>query len=101
MPSAKQDIKDIYSFIYERSGPNSADAVIDQIEQRIDNLATMPGRGNIPKELIAIGRKDYRELHFKPYRTFYRIIGSKVEVMAVWDGRRNIAALLQLRLTRL
>ncbi len=47
-----------------------------------------------------MGRGDYRELHFKPYRIFYRVLISVVEVTAVLDGRRDMATLLQQRLTR-
>jgi toxin ParE1/3/4 len=100
LPSALYDIDEIHAFIARKTGPFAADGVVDGIEALIAGLVTFPGRGNIPKELSALGRSDYRELHFKPYRIFYRVSGSIVEGMAVLDGRRDMNTLLQQRLTR-
>lgn len=100
MPQAQRDIEEIHRYILDHSGPNSADRVVDEIEGRIATLTTTPERGNVPKELQAVGRADYRELHYKPYRIFYRVTKPLVEVMAVLDGRRDMNTLLRQRLTR-
>jgi toxin ParE1/3/4 len=100
LPSAFRDIDEIHAYIARNTGPLTADGVVDGIETLIAGLVTSPGRGNIPKELAAMGRGDYRELHFKPYRIFYRVLTSVVEVTAVLDGRRDMTTLLQHRLTR-
>lgn len=100
LPSAFRDIDGIHDFIAQKTGPLTADGVVDGIEALIASLVDFPERGNIPKELVAMGRADYRELHFKPYRIFYRVLNSVVEVTAVLDGRRDMTTLLQQRLTR-
>ncbi|MEJ0026987.1 MAG: type II toxin-antitoxin system RelE/ParE family toxin [Rhizomicrobium sp.] len=98
--SAVHDIDDIHVFISQNTGAIAADRVIDALEKRIATLAVLPRRGNVPKELAATGRKDFRELHFKPYRIFYKVSVSVVEVVAVLDGRRDMSTLLRQRLTR-
>ena len=39
-----------------------------------------------------------REVHFKPYRIVYRVLGEDVYVYLVADGRREMQALLSRRL---
>src|SRR5690242_19134265 len=98
--SAERDMDDIHAYIAQNTSVVAADRVLNEFIARIPSLETMPRRGNIPKELAATGRNDYRELHFKPYRMFYRIVGSQVHVTAVVDGRRDMKTLMRLRLRR-
>ena len=42
----------------------------------------------------------YREVHFKPYRIIYEIVGRKVFIHCVLDGRRAVQELLERRLLR-
>jgi toxin ParE1/3/4 len=63
-------------------------------------LSELPERGNVPKELSPLGITDYREVHYKPYRIIYRVIGSEVIVHGVLDGRRDMQSLLEGRLIR-
>ncbi|MBS0472616.1 MAG: type II toxin-antitoxin system RelE/ParE family toxin [Proteobacteria bacterium] len=100
VPAAIRDIEDIYRYIATKTGVMTAERVLDGLERQIASLTELSERGNIPKELTAIGRSDYRELHFKPYRIFYRIAESAVQVTAVLDGRRDMSTLLRQRLTR-
>lgn len=100
VPAAVRDIEDIYRYIAAQTGTMTAERVLSGLERQIASLADFAERGNIPKEPTAIGRGDYRELHFKPYRIFYRIAGKAVQVTAVLDGRRDMATLLRQRLTR-
>ena len=62
------------------------------------SLSENPQRGAYPKELLAIGLQEYREIFFKPYRIIYRIINNNVYVLLIADGRRDMQALLQRRL---
>ena len=61
-------------------------------------MADNPQRGTYPKELLAIGLREYREIFFKPYRIIYRVMNQNVYVMVIADGRRDMQALLQRRL---
>jgi toxin ParE1/3/4 len=75
-----------------------ADYVLDQIEEAFSDLCENPERGAYPKELLAIGLREYREVFFKPYRIIYRVVGEKIYVMVIADGRRDMQALLLRRL---
>ncbi|KPH05576.1 plasmid stabilization protein [Rhizobium acidisoli] len=78
-------MEDLYRFIARRDRAETAE---------------FPARGHIPKELTSIGMTEYRELHHKPWRMIYRIIGTKVVVYCVVDGRRDMQAFLERRLIR-
>ena len=66
--------------------------------QALSGLATLPNRGNHPRELLELGNRSFREVHFKPYRIVYRVLEREVHVLIVADGRRNMRALLARRL---
>jgi toxin ParE1/3/4 len=95
---ATRDLEDLYDYIKWHDVPGKADYVLDQIEKAISSLSENPERGAYPKELLAIGLREYREIFFKPYRIIYRVVAQKVYVMVITDGRRDMQALLQRRL---
>jgi toxin ParE1/3/4 len=95
---AASDLEQLYDYIAEHDAPSKADYVLDRIQKVIDTLATFPERGSYPKELVALGIRDYRQTFFKPYRVIYRIIDRRVYVYLVADGRRDMQALLERRL---
>ena len=72
--------------------------MLARIEEVFDSLSGSPQRGTYPKELLALGIRDYREVFFKPYRVIYRLTGNAVHVMLIADGRRDMLTLLQRRL---
>jgi len=55
-------------------------------------------RGSHPKELLVLGIREYRQTFFKPYRLIYRIVGQRVHVYLIVDGRRDMQGLLARRL---
>lgn len=97
---AETDIEDIHRFITDRGDGLNADRVAAGIQDACRSLTVLPQRGNVPKELAALGIRDYRETRFKPYRIIYQVIGDTVVVHAVLDGRRDMRSLLLRRLTR-
>lgn len=96
--AASEDLQDLYDFLLENEVDGRADKVLDKIEELILSLSGHPDRGSHPKELLALGIREYRELHFKPYRILYRVIERKVYVYLIADGRRDLQTLLQRRL---
>jgi len=64
----------------------------------LQSLATFPERGSHPKELLQLGIRDYRQTYFKPYRVIYRVVGQRVYVYLIVDGRRDMQTLLARRL---
>jgi len=61
-------------------------------------LSENPQRVAYPKELLAIGLREYHEIFFKPYRIIYRVMAENVYVLVIADGRRTMQTLLQRRL---
>lgn len=95
---AVRDLEDIYDYIAAHDSKESATHVLDQIEQAFQSLARLPERGAYPKELMAVGIRQFREVFFKPYRIVYQVLSETVYVMLIADGRRDMQALLQRRL---
>jgi len=95
---ASGDLEELYDYIASHDAPGKADYVLDQIEKAFLSLCENPERGVYPKELLAIGLREYREIFFKPYRIIYRIMADNVYIMVIADGRRDMQTLLQRRL---
>lgn len=70
--------------------PEKADYVLTQVEKTFSSLSESPERGVYPKELLAVGIREYREIFFKPYRIIYRIIERNIYVLLIADGRRDM-----------
>jgi len=95
---ATSDLEEIYQYIAVHDAPGKADHVLTNTEKIFGSLSESPERGVYPKELIALGIRDYREIFFKPYRLIYRVIGYNVHILLIVDGRREMQSLLQRRL---
>jgi toxin ParE1/3/4 len=95
---AARDLDEIYDYIAFHDSPQKADYVLEQIEKVFSSLSGFPERGAYPKELLALGIREYREIFFKPYRIIYRIIAKNVYVLLIVDGRRDMQSLLERRL---
>lgn len=95
---AERDMESIYDYIAEFDSSASANHVLDTLLKTSEILATLPERGAYPRELLALGIREYRQVFFKPYRLIYRIIGQQVFIVLIADGRRDMQALLARRL---
>ncbi|MBN1141161.1 MAG: type II toxin-antitoxin system RelE/ParE family toxin [Deltaproteobacteria bacterium] len=95
---AGRDLEDLVDYIASHDAPDKADHVLQQIEKAFSSLAENPHRGACPRELSNLGLREFREIFFKPYRIIYRIIGERVFVLVIADGRRDMQTLLQRRL---
>jgi toxin ParE1/3/4 len=96
-PHAQLDLDDIADYIGSRDGMARAEQVAQGIEKAYAGLAVFPNRGAHPRELLELGIRNFREVHFKPYRIIYRVHERKVVVFLIADGRRNMQALLTSR----
>jgi len=97
---AAHDLNELYDYIAMHDTPGKANYILEQIEKAFNSLSESPKRGVYPKELLELGIKEYREIFFKPYRIVYKILGDKVYVLLIVDGRRDMQALLQRRLLK-
>lgn len=95
---AAQDLEEIVDYVAEHDGPTRASHLLDRMEEVVKSVATFPERDSHPKELLALGIRDYRQTFFKPYRVIYRVIERHVYLYLIADGRRDMQSLLARRL---
>jgi toxin ParE1/3/4 len=95
---AEQDLEAIHDYIAEFDCVDNANYVLDQLLDAVSNLSRFPERGSYPKELVALGIKEYRQTFFKPYRVIYRVFGKQVIIYVIADGRRDMQSVLGRRL---
>ena len=95
---ARRDVEEIHDHIARFDSPARADHVLDRLVEVAEGLTTSPERGAFPRELLALGIREYRQVFFKPFRVIYRVTGHSVLIYLIADGRRNIHTLLARRL---
>ena len=91
------DLDDIADYIGTHDSPERAEYVARGIEKIYASLALFPNRGVYTRELLELGFREFREVHFKPYRIVYRVYERKVVVFLIADGRRDMQRLLTSR----
>ncbi len=96
--SAERDLEAIHDYIAEHDTQENANYVLEKLMEVAESLADFPERGSYPKELLALGMREYRQALFKPYRLIYRISGKQVIVYIIADGRRDMQTLLTRRM---
>ena len=95
---AEHDLEAIYDYIAEYDSRSNADYVLDRLLKVADSLTAFPERGSHPRELASLGIVEFRQAFFKPYRVVYRVIGKRVVIYLIADGRRDMQSLLSRRL---
>jgi toxin ParE1/3/4 len=95
---AEQDMEAIYDYIAAFDSVASANRVLDQVMEVVENLLRCPEPGSYPNELAALGIKEYRQTWFKPYRVISRVTGQQVIIYLIADGRRDMPSVLARRL---
>ncbi|HMM45043.1 MAG TPA: type II toxin-antitoxin system RelE/ParE family toxin [Candidatus Macondimonas sp.] len=95
---AVRDLDDRYSFIAAQDGRDRADQVLGRIHDKLATLRDFPERGEFPPELAALGIRQFRQIHYKPWRMVYQVSAETVTVMLLADGRQDMQTRLQRRL---
>src|SRR5688572_12564093 len=86
---ADDDLAATYDHRAQNRSAEYTDALLERLLNKIDTLERYPLRGSVPKELEALGIREFRQVHLQPYRLIYRVTGSKVFVLIIADGRRD------------
>jgi len=97
---AEQDLVELIDYISNHDSIERATYVLGRLLAVCERLEQYPERGHFLPELRSLGIKTYREVHFKPYRIIYEIIGREVFIQLIMDGRRSLQAILERRLLR-
>jgi len=95
--SAERDLDDIADYIAAYNSLPSAKHVVEKLLAAAASLASHPEAGTRVKEFEGVASREYRQVFFKPYRVICRIMGKKVFIYVVADGRRDMQALLMRR----
>ena len=95
---AERDLEDIVTHVATHDSQRNAEHVLNRILEIAESLSAAPTRGSCPKELRGLGDQDYRQVFFKPYRLIYRVVGDRVVIYLIADGRRDMQSLLARRL---
>ena len=98
--SALTDLLDIHDYYLCEVSDCVAAKIIDGLEAAVNNLAEFPERGSVPKELLSLGIRQYRQVIEKPYRIIYEAVADTIIVHAILDGRRDMQSLLMQRILR-
>lgn len=88
--AAVDDLLDIWKYIAEDSEA-AADRWLERLYDEVEMLASRPGMGHKRRDLTA------RDVLFWPvsgYLVIYRAVPSRIEVVAVTQGSRDIPRLL-------
>ena len=86
-PSARLDLKDLFSYIAE-SRPEVASRFVKSVFQTVEKLANFPESGRMLPEF---NNPNLREVMRKPCRIVYRIQASEktIEIVRVWHAARG------------
>ncbi len=64
---AARDLHDLYDYIALNDAPEKAEHILEENVNAFSRLSEPLERGAYPKELLALGIREYREIFFKPY----------------------------------
>ena len=97
--TAKQDLEEIIKYLGTMS-ENVAREKYSLIKETAEKLKHFPDKGRIIPELERNNITKYREIVVSPWRLMYKVDQSRVFIMALIDGRRNIEDILLTRQLR-
>lgn len=97
---AEEDLRELHRWVAHNESRERADRILDDIVGLAGRLAILAERGAVPKELEALGIREYRQVMLGVYRVIYRLVDDRVIVYVVADGRRDMQSLLERRLLR-
>jgi toxin ParE1/3/4 len=90
-PRAKQDLRDIWHYFARVGSPEIADKLLIDISQTAQRASDRPLAGR-PRNELADGLRSTR-VH--PFTLFYRVRGTRLEVIRVVHERRDFAAIFK------
>jgi len=93
-PEAVTDLQGIEEYIsVELENPQSAEKIVVDIIDKIDNLSELPEIGSPLSSRVDV-KTDYRYLVCGNYNVFYRVEYETVKIIRVLNARRNFMNIL-------
>ena len=96
--TAQDDVRSIYDYIAARESADMAVESYNKIKKKALSLESFPMRGRELPELSCHNIMGYRELVEHLWRIVYKVLGEKVFVLSVFDGRRSFENVLMDRI---
>jgi toxin ParE1/3/4 len=91
--TAREDLFEIVEYIKLDSAAVAL-KILENIESNVRRLVDFPEHGRVVPELKELNVYQYREIVVSPWRVIYRVDKRKIYIMAVIDGRRDVADVL-------
>lgn len=88
-PLAAEDLREIWTYLAENAGSESANKFLVEIRDKCQTLAEFPESGRLRPELLI----NLRSFPFKHYNIFYMPLTNGVEVLRIVHGSRDIQQL--------
>lgn len=88
-PDAEKNLEQIEEYITDNGSAEVAEKVVDEIVDRCGDLSDMPRSGRARGEI----GQGVRSATSGAYVIYYRVHAEKVEILRVWHGSRDYAAL--------
>lgn len=95
---AWRDLALLYDYVADHDSMVQAERVMERLLESAKSLAENAERGSHPRELLAFGFREYRQIVLKPWRMIYGVELEQVIVYVIVDGRRDMRSLLAQRL---
>lgn len=95
--SAQSDLTRLIRYI-SQDRPETALRVLKNIRLKANSLRAHAFRGRIVPELRTVSDGRIRELIIAPWRLIYRIEGSEIQVLGLFDNRMDLEEILLTRL---
>ena len=93
-PTALRDAKGLLADLPKPE----ADAFHEQLLRVTKSLARQDAVSGIVPELKELGLFGYREIPFDPFSLFFKLAGSRIQILAVLDRRQDLREVLFRRL---
>ena len=98
--TARKDLNELTDFIALDSIENAL-IINSKLISKVESPSWSPSRGRIVLELRKFGIEYYREILIQPYRIFFKIEDkSKVVILGILDGRRDLEQILLERIIK-
>lgn len=95
---AQRDLAALYDYVAANDSALQAERIMDRLLEMAASLARNAERGSHPRELVALGYREFRQIVLKPWRIVYGVEADQVVVYVIADGRRDMRSLLAQRL---
>lgn len=95
---AAGDLDAIHAYAANQRSLDDADALLDELYERVEKLEYFALRGGMVPEATEIGNRELLQVLHWPYRLIYRVTDDDVAIIAIVDGRRDVQSFLKKRL---